>query len=118
MSAGFVHDALYFGSDDELVGEAVPFLRDGLTAGDTVAVSGSPRTWLLLRDALGTEQGVVRLPPPDAFERAPAAISALHRFFEAQLAAGARVVRVVGEVPGSTDPQRAAEWIRYEAVIN
>ena len=41
---GFVHDALFFSSPGELADATVPFVRDGLTAGDAVVVAASPAT--------------------------------------------------------------------------
>jgi anti-sigma regulatory factor (Ser/Thr protein kinase) len=116
---GFVHDALYYDSDEALVAVALPFLQGGMAAGDSVAVSAGPRTWSVLATALGGDQErLVLLPGPDTFQRTATAVSALRGFFDAELAAGARGLRVLGEVPESADPQEWAEWCRYEAIIN
>jgi anti-sigma regulatory factor (Ser/Thr protein kinase) len=118
-TSGFVHDALYYDSDEALVAVAVPFLRGGMAAGHSVAISAGPRTWSLLAPALGGDQErLVRLAGPAAFQRTATAVCVLRGFFEAELAAGAPALRVLGEVPVSTDPQAWAEWCRYEAIIN
>lgn len=118
MTSAFVHDALFYASDDEFLATTVPFVRAGLDAGETVAASCSASSWRLLRDALGTEHGVVRLPSPGTFRRAVTAIASYRRAVESQLAAGATGVRAIGEVPSGMTEQRASEWGRYEAVLN
>ena len=38
----YVHDALFFSSTDELAAATVPFVQEGLAAGDAVVVVASP----------------------------------------------------------------------------
>lgn len=119
MTSAYVHEALYYDSDDVFLAVAVPFLREGLSAGESVAVSVTPRTSSLLAGSLGTEHERLEvLPAPTVFQRTAIAVASLRRFFEGRLAAGAPGLRVLGEVPSSRDTQAWAEWTRYEAVIN
>jgi hypothetical protein len=54
---GYVHHALFFGSDAELVQVAVPFLREGLATGDAVVLACEAPRNRLLADALGETPG-------------------------------------------------------------
>jgi len=117
-TGGYVHDALLYGSDDELVGDAVPFLRAGLAADETAIVICTDRPTALLRDALGEDRRVRFLPGADVYGRTPQAILAFQQLLEGQVAAGARRVRVVGEVVYGENPADWPERLRYEALIN
>ncbi|MGW6277255.1 anti-sigma factor RsbA family regulatory protein [Kribbella sp. NPDC055071] len=58
--AGFQHDAFVYASDEEFVRLAVPFVRAGLAAGETVVAVVPPERIALLRAALGPEHTQVR----------------------------------------------------------
>src|SRR3954469_21917754 len=51
-AAGYPHDALLFDSTAQLVDLAVPFVREGLAAGEAAVVATSPDTASALRDAV------------------------------------------------------------------
>ncbi len=51
----YVHDALFYSSPDELAAAIVPFVRDGLAAGDAVVVAASPATADVVRPAHGDD---------------------------------------------------------------
>jgi hypothetical protein len=50
---GFVHQAAIYGSDDQFLATAVPFIRDGLAAGEPVLAVTTSANLELLRGALG-----------------------------------------------------------------
>ena len=114
----FLHDALFFSSPDELAAAVVPFVRDGLAAGDAVVVTASPATADALRPTVDDDR--VRVVPwAEAYaRRTPAAVTALRRLADALTATGARRVRVVGETDFGRTEREWLEWQRYEAVIN
>jgi anti-sigma regulatory factor (Ser/Thr protein kinase) len=58
--AGFQHDAFVYASDEEFVRLAVPFVRAGLAAGETVVAVVPAERIALLRAALGAEHTQVR----------------------------------------------------------
>ncbi len=116
---GYVHDALYYGSDEELLAVAVPFLRAGLAAGERAVLICTDRDAALLAAALGGDPRVItRLPRAEIFRRAPTAIAAFQRLMEREVAAGTTRVRLVGEVDFGGHPVRWTEWSRFEAVCN
>ena len=112
---GYVHHALFFGSDAELLQVAVPFLQEGLAAGDADVLGCEDRKNRLLADALDRDPRVRSLERSSTYLRVAVAVAAYRRMLEHQLAAGARRVRLVGEVDFGRDPGAWSEWVRYEA---
>jgi anti-sigma regulatory factor (Ser/Thr protein kinase) len=116
---GYRHDALLFDTDDRLVDVAVPFLLEGLDAGDAAVIATSPRTADVLRDALDGHPLVHVLARGDVYRaRTPTAITTFRRLAEERSAGGVTTVRVVGEVDFGRTARDWLEWQRYEAVIN
>ena len=115
----YVHDALFFSSPGELAAATVPFVRDGLAAGDAVVVAASPATADLVRTAVDGDERVRMLERGEAYaRRTPAAVTAFRRLTDELTAAGAAGVRVVGETDFGRTEREWLEWQRYEAVLN
>jgi anti-sigma regulatory factor (Ser/Thr protein kinase) len=115
---GYSHDALLFGSTAELVDLAVPFVRDGLAAGEAAVVATSPETASALRDAVDDPRLHV-LDRGDVYRaRTPTAITTFRRLAEQRTAEGVGRVRVVGEADFGATERDWLEWQRYESVIN
>ncbi len=115
----YVHDALFFSSPDELAAATVPFVQEGLAAGDAVVVAASPATADVVRQAVdGDERVRVVARSASYARRTPAAVTAFRRLADEFTATGARRVRVVGETDFGRTEREQLEWQRYEAVIN
>ena len=122
MSAGaaagqvkLIHDAGYYGSDEEFLSLVVPFLIGGLNAGQpTFAVFTEPKT-ALLRDALPDPSAVTFFDGEAQYDRPATTLRNYRQLMAAQVAAGARQVRVAGG-PGVRAPWSG--WARYEAALN
>lgn len=114
---GFVHEAALYGSDAELLDAAVPFLADGVAAGDTLVFSGSARAADLVCSALPEPDRVTFL--KDGYQR-PAAIvqTLLDLFTERRHRSLPGRVRMAGEVFAADAPGAWEPWAHYEAVIN
>jgi anti-sigma regulatory factor (Ser/Thr protein kinase) len=113
------HGLLLYDNDDVMVGKIAPFLREGLTAGESVIVIVDSCKRELLMDALAADGSAVSYVDRDSFYTRPE--DALARY-DARLRKlvreGAGAVRVFAELPccdGGTDVDA---WIRYEAVVN
>lgn len=113
-----IHEALFYGSDDEFLSGAVPFLRAGLDAGESISIIGSDHNDTLLLEALGHDPRVVRLPRGDMYRRSSAAIASYQQMVTELVEAGAPRVRLFGEVQFGERPAGWREWGRYEAVFN
>jgi anti-sigma regulatory factor (Ser/Thr protein kinase) len=116
---GFVHEAALYGSDEEFLAVAVPFLEAGVAAGEPALVALAGSTAGLLRSELGDAEGVVFLDDTDRDGLRPATfIETTRRFLAERVDAGARRVRAVGETPHPGLGVPWFEWARYEAALN
>jgi anti-sigma regulatory factor (Ser/Thr protein kinase) len=112
-----VHEALFYKSDDELLGAVVPFLEQGLAAAEPTLVVLNDRAAELLRSAVG-ESDLVFLGGRDRRHN-PASVIADHReLIGGHVSGGARHIRVLGEVPHPGHGSPWDWWARYEAAIN
>jgi anti-sigma regulatory factor (Ser/Thr protein kinase) len=118
-SHGYPHDALLYDTPDQLVDVAVPFLLEGLAAGEATVIAAAAGTADVLRDAVDGNPLVHVLDRSDVYRaRTPTAITTFRRLAEQRVADGIARVRIVGEVDfGATERDRL-EWQRYESVIN
>jgi hypothetical protein len=110
--AGYRHEALIYGSDDDLLAFAVPFLSEGVTAGVPTLLRLNQRQERLVLDALG-DSSKVGLLSLDLLHR-PASVLRATRALLMTLAQNAPDVRVLGEIPHEPWPA----WTRYEAAAN
>ena len=118
-SDGFLHDATVYESADQLVEVAVPFLLDGLAAGEAAVIATAAGTADILRDAVDGNPRVHVLERGDVYRaRTPTAITTFRRLAEQRVAEGVSRVRVVGEVDFGPTERDRLEWQRYESVIN
>ena len=114
----YVHDALFFSSPDELAAATVPFVQQGLAAGDAVVVTASPATADVVRTAVDDDRVRVLAWVEAYARRTPAAVTAFRRLADELTATGARRVRVLGETDFGRTEREQLEWQRYEAVVN
>ncbi|QFZ20977.1 sensor histidine kinase [Saccharothrix syringae] len=115
---GFIHPAVFYGSDEEYLALLVPFVTDGLAQGHPVAAAVPGARLRLLREALGADAGDVLLLDMEVVGRNPGRIipGVLRRFADAHPDAH---VRIIGEPiwAGRTDTEYPA-CAQHEALIN
>ena len=113
------HDALLYDDRVQLVDVALPFMLDGLAAGDAVVVATGDGTASALRDAVNGDPRVHILERGDVYRaRTPSAITTFRRVADERSEQGRRQVRIVGEVDFGATERDWLEWFRYESVIN
>jgi len=118
-TGSYRHDALLYDDREQLVAAAVPFLLDGLAAGDAAVIATSAGTASVLRDAVGGDPRVHVLDRGDVYRaRTPTAITTFRQLADERSAEGVQQVRVVGEVDFGETERDWLEWQRYESVIN
>jgi AcrR family transcriptional regulator len=115
-----IHEALVYSSDEAFLERVVPFLRDGLAAGDPTSIVLTPSNSALLRDALGQDAHRVSFVDASVTYRRPAAaFAAYRRHLEKELSRPeVELVRVIGEIPSGLTTEEYAEWMRYESLFN
>jgi hypothetical protein len=116
----FEHQVLIYGSDDEFLAGAIPFLGEGIEQSSRMlAVTTEPKTALLC-DALGERCGFVEFADWADWYRSPQnALRRYGEFVKEQVTAGVVWIRVIAEAAwaGETDAD-IAEWTRYESLVN
>lgn len=115
---GYYHEAIRFGSDEELLTVVVPFLLDGIAAGEPTVVSLGEANTALIRDALGDDVPVLYQSGGDTYARPAGAIRAYRDLFAEFTSNGAHQIRVVGELPPAALGATWDWWARYESAIN
>src|SRR3954453_5336527 len=113
-----LHAALLYRSAEHLASAAVPFLADGLAAGEAAVLACREENSALLTEALGHDERILVLPREGIYTRTADAIATLRRVVRRQLAAGAPGVRLFGEVPVDQSGDEWHEWHRCEAILN
>ncbi|MBE1487570.1 sensor histidine kinase [Plantactinospora soyae] len=115
---GYYHEAVCYRSDAELLAVAVPFLLDGVAAGEPTVVSLGEQNEALVRAALPADAPVTFLTGGDVYARPAAAIKAYRQLLAGYVAEGARQIRIIGEVPRVALGATWDWWARYESAIN
>ena len=114
---GFLHSALIYGSDDAFGEVAVPFVRQGIAAGEPVLVAVQGPNLEGLRSVFGAERaGVTLLTVEEWFENSARTRDKLVRWASES---GTGRARLLVEPPWPTGSEaRVRDWERHEAVIN
>ncbi len=115
---GYFHEAFVYDSDEELLAVALPFLLDGVAAGEPTAVNLDERNAELVRRALPTGAEVTFLPVGDLYARPSVALRSYRELLASYVAAGAAQIRMVGELPPVLLGSTWDWWARYESAIN
>lgn len=113
---GFFHEAACYGDDEEFLKLAVPFVEDGLRAGEPTLVACAEHNTALLRGVFGRGPAVTFLHGADQYARPVDAIARYRDIFGTY--AGAHQIRVIGDVPHPGTGVPWNWWARYEAAVN
>lgn len=114
------HCVVTYGSDDEYVGSAVPFILEGIARDDTVLAVTPRRQSGLLHEALGVDAGRVEFMDAAVWYRSlMSAATGYRTYVQERFDRGAPWIRIIGEPAwtGTSDAE-LAEWFRYEALVN
>jgi hypothetical protein len=119
----FQHWACVYDSDQQFLETAVPFLADGLAAGDPVLAITTPANLELISAALGARGGDVDYAESAFFgRRPPQRVAALYRYWRNHAprgSSGSGVVRILAEpVWAGRSAREVAAWTRMESALN
>jgi anti-sigma regulatory factor (Ser/Thr protein kinase) len=114
------HVAAVVHSQDQLLDAALPWLEDGLAAGDLTVLSCDEETAGLLRARLGAAGAAVVSEPRVSLRgvRPPDALLATRRLLARAAESGSGRVRVLGGPEFGPAPRDWREAQRYESVLN
>jgi anti-sigma regulatory factor (Ser/Thr protein kinase) len=115
----FHHEALFYSGEDGFLRGTLPFVNEGLAAGEPVLVAVRDERAQALRRALGDDASRVRFVDMRALGRNPARIIPAWREFLAEHADGDNPVRGIGEPawPGRSEAE-LLECERHESLLN
>lgn len=112
-----IHEGCLYGSDEELLTTALPFIREGVETGEPVLVTAASGTLDLLADALG--EGVEYTESGHFGRRPVQRISGLYGFWRKHADGGHRHVRIFAEpIWSGRSGREIAEWTRMESMLN
>ena len=116
--AGHFHEAGFYGSETEFRALVVPFVEEGIAAGEPVIVGYDGRKNALVRSWLTDPSAVTFLADNSVYATPARAIAAYRRLFELHAAEGAGQIRVTGVPPHPGNGGSFEGWDRYEAAVN
>jgi anti-sigma regulatory factor (Ser/Thr protein kinase) len=115
----FVHEAVFYEGEDDFAAQALPFILDGLAAGEPILVAVGERRTRRLQAELGDRTAGVQFAEMETLGRNPGRIiSAWHDFVAAHGGTG-QPLRGIGEPiwAGRSAPE-LTECHRHEALLN
>lgn len=115
---GYFHEAALYESDAELLEIVVPFLLDGIAAGEPTMVALDARNSAIIAGADADLSDVAFMPASELYRRPAATIRAFRELFQDSVDEGASQIRAVGDVPHPGVGTAWDDWGRYEAAIN
>ena len=116
----FEHRLLTYGSDEDFVGAAVPYLAEGMEQSHALLAVLTDEKLDLLRDSLDDRSEHVEFAGWADWYRSPKdALSRYGAFVTEKVDAGAPWIRIIAEAgwSGDTDAE-IATWTRYESLVN
>jgi anti-sigma regulatory factor (Ser/Thr protein kinase) len=116
--AGRFHEVGFYRSDAEFGALIVPFVEEGVAAGQPVVIGYDDRKESLLRSWLSDPDAVTFIADDSLYATPARAIASYWQLFEGYSAAGATQIRIAGDVPHEGNGGRFAGWDRYESAAN
>ncbi|WP_232323662.1 sensor histidine kinase [Catenuloplanes japonicus] len=117
-TGGHFHQAAFHSSAAELLAVVVPFLLAGVALGEPTVVVLSDEYEAMVRDAMPADGKVDFFPAAPQYLRPATTIRGFRALLAGHVAAGARQVRLVGEVPPALFGDAWDAWARYESAVN
>jgi anti-sigma regulatory factor (Ser/Thr protein kinase) len=115
---GIFHEVSFYSSDDEFLAVVVPFLLDGVAAGEPSVSLFGPHNQALVRKAVGPNSGVTFIDGGRHYMRPAAAIRRHREMLAGYVADGAAQIRIGGDVPHPGVGVPWEWWARYESAVN
>ena len=117
---GFRHEAALYSSAQEFLAVAVPFLAEGIAAGDPTLLAVPARLQRRVQEALGDPAGLTLL-AGEQYRQPFSTLQRNYQMFLDRVGTGGRwirQIRMIGAVPEPGIGTQWDGWVRYEAAIN
>lgn len=115
---GYRHEMGVYASDEQFGDLMCPFALDGLEAGEPVVFAYDLHKMGLLRTWLPDVAGISYVTDMGPYSTPARALAAWRGVVERHLAAGARRVRIAGDVPHPGYGRSYVGWDRYESALD
>ena len=116
---GFDHEAVFYDGEEGFLAETVPYVLEGIDAGEAVLVAVSKRKIGLMREQLGALAGGVEFADMATVGANPARIIPIWREFVDRHVAGGTGGRGIGEpVWDGRSPEEIVECQHHECLLN
>jgi transcriptional regulator with XRE-family HTH domain len=114
------HRLLTYGSDEEYLAAAIPFLAEGMERSERLLAVATEDQIDLLRDSLADGADGVEFADSTEWYRSPdTAMGSYRSFVDQKLEEGASWIRIVAEIaPSSRSDAAFSAWTRYESFVN
>jgi transcriptional regulator with XRE-family HTH domain len=114
------HRLLTYGSDEEYLAAAIPFLAEGMERSESLLAVTTEEQIELLREALADGADNIEFADSAEWYRSPrTAMDGYRTFVTEKLEAGAAWIRIVAEIaPESRSDSTILAWTRYESLVN
>jgi len=96
----------------------VPFITEGIDAGEPSVLGFDDHCTTLLRKHLPTSELVTFVSGGDHYATPASAISSYRKLYAREIANGAQQIRTSGQVPLDGSPAHFRAWSRYESAVN
>lgn len=117
--SGMIHQALVYSSEEEFLAAAVPYISDGIEAGERVLAVTTTANVDALTKTLDGELDEIDLRAAEQWYRTPGQTLLAYQRYVNEHGSENRRVRIVGEpVWDGRSAAAVREWARYESVIN
>ena len=117
--SGFDHEAVLYEGEEGFLTEMLPYVREGIEAGESVLVAVSKRKIGLMRDELGLDSDAVEFADMALVGANPARIIPVWRDFVDRHVAGGSAGRGIGEpVWDGRTPEEIVECQHHEWLLN
>lgn len=113
----FRHEAALYGSDEEFLAVAVPFLAAGIAAVDPTLLAVPAPLQRLVQQAMGDPAGLILL-GEEQYRQPFSTLQRNYQMLRDRVGSGGRWIRMIGAVPVSGIGMSWDGWVRYEAAIN
>ena len=117
---GFRHEAALYGSDEEFLAVAAPFLAKAIAAGEPTLLAVPAPLQRRVKEALGDPAGLTLL-AGEQFRQPFSTLQRNYQMFLDHVGTGGRwirQIRMIGAIPEPGIGTQWDGWVRYEAAIN